>query len=146
MTVINHKEQGNQHHKRIRKKERKEEKKKESIRYGEKGESEEEEKGREEREMVRKGQRGMEEEGRDAEEEECKQIQKDLTGWTMVMTNKRQRKMVQIFVKVDEAKVTPTEVNLTDGKVEGRRDETDPERRGTCMRQCMKKCLEETKS
>ena len=26
--------------------------------------------------------------------------------------------MVQIFVKVDEAKVTPREVHLTDGKVE----------------------------
>ena len=26
--------------------------------------------------------------------------------------------MIQIFVKVDEAKVTPMEVSLTDGKVE----------------------------
>ena len=75
------------------------------------------EKGREERESVRKGERGKEE-GRDAEEEECKQVKKDVTGWTVVTRNKRQRKMVQIFVKVDEAKVTPMEVDLTDGKVE----------------------------
>ena len=38
--------------------------------------------------------------------------------WTVVTRNKRQRKMVQIFVKVDEAKVTPMDVSLTDGKVE----------------------------
>ena len=31
---------------------------------------------------------------------------------------KNYRKAVQIFVKVDEAKVTPMEVSLTDGKVE----------------------------
>ena len=54
----------------------------------------------------------------DAEEEECKQVKKDVTGWTVVTRNKRQKKMVQIFVKVDEAKVTPMEVSLTDGKVE----------------------------
>ena len=50
--------------------------------------------------------------------EECKQVKKDATGWTVVTRNKRQRKMVQIFVKVDEAKVTPMDVSLTDGKVE----------------------------
>ena len=31
---------------------------------------------------------------------------------------KKRRKTVQIFVKVDEAKVTPMDVSLTDGKVE----------------------------
>ena len=49
---------------------------------------------------------------------ECKQVKKDATGWTVVTRNKRQRKMVQIFVKVDEAKVTLMDVSLTDGKIE----------------------------
>ena len=84
-------------------------------------EEEEEEKGREEREKGRKGQRGSgqdgrKEEERDAEEEERKQVKKDVTGWTVV--TRKQKKMVQIFVKVDEAKVTPMEVSLKDGKVE----------------------------
>ena len=39
-----------------------------------------------------------------------------MTGWTVV--TRKQKKMVQIFVKVDEAKVTPMEVSLKDGKVE----------------------------
>ena len=65
-----------------------------------------------------KEERRKKEEGRDAEEEECKQVKKDVTGWTVVTRNQRQRKMVQIFVKVDEAKVTPMDVSLTDGKVE----------------------------
>ena len=81
---------------------------------GERDQREEGEKGEGERESVRKGERGKEE-GGDAEEEECKQVKKDVTGWTVVT---RQKKMVQIFVKVDEAKVTPIEVSLTDGKVE----------------------------
>ena len=80
-------------------------------------EKERDEREKEERER-RKGERGKEEEGRDAEEEERKQVEKDVTGWTVVTRNKRQKKMVQIFVKVDEAKVTPMEVSLTDGKVE----------------------------
>ena len=75
------------------------------------------EEGKKGRETVRKGERGEEEE-RDAEEEGDTQVKKDVTGWTVVMRNKRQRKMVQIFVKVDEAKVTPMDVSLTDGKVE----------------------------
>ena len=37
--------------------------------------------------------------------------------------------MVQIFVKVDEAKVTPMDVSLTDGKIEDV-IRTGPERRG----------------
>ena len=51
---------------------------------GERGQSEGREKGREERESVRQGERGKKEEGRDAEEEECKQVKKDVTGWTVV--------------------------------------------------------------
>ena len=90
----------------------------ERKREGERGQSEGREKGREERESVRKGERGKKEEGRDAEEEECKQVKKDVTGWTVVTRHKRQRRTIQIFVKVDEAKVTPMEVSLTDGKVE----------------------------
>ena len=98
-----------QHNKRERKKERKGE--------GERGRSEQEEKGQGEKESVRKGERGKEE-GRDAEEEECKQVEKDATGWTLVTRNKRQRKMVQIFVKANGSKATPMEVSLTDDKVE----------------------------
>ena len=93
------------------------ERRKERKGEGERGRSEQEEKGREERESVKKGERGKEKE-RDAEEQECKQVKKDATGWTVVTRNKRQRKMVQIFVKVDEAKVTPMDVSLTDGKIE----------------------------
>ena len=88
----------------------------EKKKTGEGGQREEGEKGRE-REKGRKGERGKEKK-RDAEEQECKQVKKDATGWTVVTRNKRQRKMVQIFVKVDEAKVTPMDVSLTDGKVE----------------------------
>ena len=93
------------------------ERKKERKGEGERGRSEQEEKGREERESVRKGEREKEE-GREAEGEECKQVEKDATGWTVVTRNKRQRKMAQIFVKVNGSKVTPMEVNLTDDKVE----------------------------
>ena len=82
----------------------------------------EEEKGREEREKGRKGQRGSGQEGRKEEEKEAEdgggeQFENDVTGWTEV-TRKKRRKTVQIFVKVDEAKVTPMDVSLTDGKVE----------------------------
>ena len=96
-----------QHNKRERKKERKGE--------GERGRSEQEEKGREERESVRKGERGKEE-GMDTEEEKCKQVEKDVTGWTEV-TRKKRRKTVQIFVKVNESKAFPLDVS-TDVKVE----------------------------
>ena len=86
----------------------------------ERGQTEEEgkeEKGQGEREKGRKGERGKEKE-RDAEEQECKQVKKDATGWTVVTRNKRQRKMVQTFVKVNGSKTTPMDVSLTDGKVE----------------------------
>ena len=82
---------------------------------GERGQREEGEKGQEERESVRKVERGKKE---DDEEEECKQVKMDVTGWTAVTRHKRQRRMIQIFVKVDEGKVTPMEVSLTDGKIE----------------------------
>ena len=41
-----------------------------------------------------------------------------MTGWTVVTRSKKQKKMIQIFVKVNESKTTPIEVNLTDDKVE----------------------------
>ena len=41
-----------------------------------------------------------------------------MTGWTMVTRSKKQKKMIQIFVKVNGSKTVPTEVNLTDDKVE----------------------------
>ena len=54
----------------------------------ERGEREKERKGEGERgRTVRKGERGKEE-GRDAEEEECKQVEKDATGWIVVTRNK----------------------------------------------------------
>ena len=71
----------------------------------------------------REGKKGfLKEKGRRKEERPRKkstgQVKKDVTGWTVVTRNKRQRRMIQIFVKVDEAKVTPMEVSLMDGKVE----------------------------
>ena len=41
-----------------------------------------------------------------------------MTGCTLVTRKRRQRKIVQIFVKVNGSKATPMEVNLTDDKVE----------------------------
>ena len=54
------------------------------------------------------------EEERDAEEQEGKQVKKDETGWTVVTRNKRQRKMVQVFVKVDGGKTSTMEVEMSD--------------------------------
>ena len=52
------------------------------------------------------------------ERERSKQVEKDVMDWTVVTRNKRQRKMTQIFVKVNGSKATPMEVNLTNDKVE----------------------------
>ena len=41
-----------------------------------------------------------------------------MTGWTVVTRSKKQKKMIQIFVKVNGSKTTPIGVNLTDDKVE----------------------------
>ena len=62
--------------------------------------------------------REKKEKGRKEEEEKVEEVEKDVTGWTLVTRNRRQRKMVQIFVKVNGSKATPMEVNLTDDKVE----------------------------
>ena len=78
----------------------------------------------EQREKGRKGEgvRGQEvrkkEEERKAEEECEEKVKKDVTGWIVVSRSKKQKKMIQIYVKVNGGKVVPTEVNLTDDKVE----------------------------
>ena len=95
--------------------------KKERKGEGERGRSEREQVGREERESMREGQRGRGQEGRKEvreDEEGGSKVVKDVTGWTVVTRNKRQRKMAQIFVKVNGSKATPMDVNLTDDKVE----------------------------
>ena len=48
-----------------------------------------------------------EDEEEEAEEGGGEQVEKDVTGWTVVTRNKRQKKMIQIFAKVDGSKVTP---------------------------------------
>ena len=93
---------------------------------------------REEERRGEKGRRGngrrSEEQGlRKEDEEGDSKVVEDVTGWVEVRRRTRRevveegpegegeknyRKMVQIFVTVDEAKATPMEVSLTDGKVE----------------------------
>ena len=69
----------------------------------------------------KKGERDQEgrksEEEREAQEGGGEQVEEDVTGWTEV-TRKKRRKMVQIFVKMNESKVIPMEVSLEDDKVE----------------------------
>ena len=77
-----------------------------------------EEKGQGAREKGRKDEGGRGQEGRRKEKERESEVKKDVTDWTVVTRNRRQRKMVQIFVKVNGSKATPMEVNLTDDKVQ----------------------------
>ena len=77
-----------------------------------------EEKGLGEREKGRKDEVGRDQEGGRKEKERKPEVKKDVTGWTVVTRNRRPRKMVQIFVKVNGSKATPMDVNLTDDKVE----------------------------
>ena len=77
-----------------------------------------EEKGLGEREKGRKDEVGRVQEGGRKEKERKPEVKKDVTGWTVVTRNRRPRKMVQIFVKVNGSKATPMDVNLTDDKVE----------------------------
>ena len=77
-------------------------------------------------EEERKEEKGKE--GKRKEKERRAEVKKDVTDWTVVTRNRRQRKMVQIFVKVNGSKVTTMEVNLTDDS--RRRVEADAERRG----------------
>ena len=82
----------------------------------EKGQGEEERRGEKVREE--NGRKSEEKGVRKEDEEGDNKVVKDMTGWTVVTRNKRQRKMAQIFVKVNGSKATPMEVNLTDDKVE----------------------------
>ena len=68
-----------------------------------------------ERERDQEGRKSEEE--REAQEGGGEQVEEDVTGWTEV-TRKKRRKMVQIFVKMNESKVIPMEVSLEDDKVE----------------------------
>ena len=84
------------------------ERKKERNREGKRGRSEQEEE---------RDQEGRKEEERRVEERGSEQVKKDVTDWTVV-TRKKKRKMVQIFVKADGSRATPMEENLSDDKVE----------------------------
>ena len=83
-----------------------------------------EEKGQGEREREREREKGRkdegrrDQEGRRKEKEREPEVKKDVTDWIVVTRNKRQRKMIQIFVRVNGSKATPMEVNLTDDRVE----------------------------
>ena len=104
-----HKSSKHQLTKQATRQERGRERKKEGNREGKRGRSEQEE-GRDQEERK--------EEERKVEERGSEQVEKDVTGWTVVTRNRRQRKMVQIFVRVNGSKATPMDVNLTDDKVE----------------------------
>ena len=90
-----------------------------------------------EREEERRGEKGREENGRKSEEKGVRKedeegdskVVEDVTGWTVVTRYKRQRKIAQIFVKVNGSKATPMKVNLTDDKVE----DVMSRRMRTCM-------------
>ena len=82
----------------------------------EKGQGEEKRRG--EKRRKENGRKSEEKGVRKEDEEGDSKVVKDVTGWTVVTRNKRQKKMVQIFVKVNGSKATPMEVNLTDDKVE----------------------------
>ena len=77
-----------------------------------------EEKGQGEREKGRKDEGRRDQEGRRKEKEREPEVKKDVTDWIVVTRNRRQRKMIQIFVRVNGSKATPMEVNLTDDSVE----------------------------
>ena len=81
-------------------------------------EGEKENQGKREREKERKDEGGRDQEGRRKEKEREPEVKKDVTDWTVVTRNRPQRKMVQIFVRVNGSKATPMEKNLTDDKVE----------------------------
>ena len=72
----------------------------------------------EQREKGRNDEGGRGQKGKRKEKERETEVKKDVTDWTVVTRNRRQRKMVQIFVRVNGSKATPMEVNLTDDKVE----------------------------
>ena len=99
-----HKSSKHQLTKQATRQERGGERKKEGNREGKRGRSEQEE-GRDQEERK--------EEERKVEERGSEQVEKDVTGWTVVTRNRRERKMVQIFVRVNGSKATPMDVNRT---------------------------------
>ena len=75
--------------------------------------------GKEEREKMMEGrgngkeqEREKKEKGRKEEEEKVEEVEKNLTGWTLV--TRSEKKMVQIFVKVDGMKTVAMEVSPED--------------------------------
>ena len=69
----------------------------------------------EEREKGRKGERRKKEKGREAEEERDEEVKKDVTCWTVVTRNKREkRRTIQTFVKVNESRTFPLDVSPDD--------------------------------
>ena len=88
-----------------------------AMQEGEREQREEVEKGQEERERGERGkkEKGGKEEERDAEEEGREQVKKDVTSWTVVTRNKREkRRTIQIFVKVNESRTFPLDVSPDD--------------------------------
>ena len=88
-----------------------------AMQEGEREQREEGEKGQEERERGERGkkEKGGKEEERDAEEEGREQVKKDVTSWTVVTRNKREkRRTIQIFVKVHESRTFPLDVSADD--------------------------------
>ena len=93
------------------------------------------------RQKGRKDEGRRDQEGRRNEKEGEAEVKKDVTGWTVVTRNRKQRKMVQIFVRVNGSKATPMDVNLTDDKVEDviRRIQNDEDVYVTMHRRVMKR-------
>ena len=100
--------------KRVREKEKRvergeKEKQGEEVKgVGEKRKEEERELDKKEERRGTEGERVARKEGKENE------VEKDVTGWTEATRNKRKKKMVQIFVKVDEMKTVAMEVSPED--------------------------------
>ena len=70
----------------------------------------------EEERKEEKGQGEQREKERAAEEEGDKEVKKDVTDWVEVRkrTRRKNRKMIQIFVKVDGGKTSTMEIEMSD--------------------------------
>ena len=84
-----------------------------------------EEKGQGEREKGRKDEGGRGQEGRRKEKERETEVKKDVTDWTVVIRNRRQRQMIQ-----GERVQDDPDGGESDRRQSRGRDEADPERRG----------------
>ena len=58
--------------------------------------------------------RGKKEKGMEVKEERDTEVKKDVTGWTLVTGNKREKRTIQIFVKVNESRTIPLYVSPDD--------------------------------